>query len=102
MEKDQYGVWEIAVPPKAGGEVAIPHNSQIKVSFNGKMSKRNKYRIFPLDIPYLEPCSYRAYPGMDQVRHTRSPQVAHIRSTLLEPTQGGTLRVQAQTSVNSQ
>ena len=30
MTKDQYGVWEIQVPPK-NGVCAIPHDSKIKV-----------------------------------------------------------------------
>ena len=32
MKKDQYGVWEIVIPPKADGSAAIPHDSKIKVS----------------------------------------------------------------------
>jgi len=31
MSKNQYGVFEIVVPPKADGQAAIPHNSKIKV-----------------------------------------------------------------------
>ena len=30
MTKNEYGVWEITVPPK-NGECAIPHDSKIKV-----------------------------------------------------------------------
>lgn len=32
MSKNQYGIWEIALPPKAPGEPAIPHESKVKVS----------------------------------------------------------------------
>lgn len=32
MVKDQYGVWEITIPPTATGECAIPHDSKVKVS----------------------------------------------------------------------
>lgn len=32
MTKDNYGVWEIKIPPKASGEPAIPHDSKVKVS----------------------------------------------------------------------
>ncbi|EIN10541.1 glycoside hydrolase [Punctularia strigosozonata HHB-11173 SS5] len=32
MTKDQYGVWEIIVPPKAPGVCAIPHDSKVKIS----------------------------------------------------------------------
>jgi 1,4-alpha-glucan branching enzyme len=32
MTKDPYGVWEIIVPPDANGNVAIPHDSKIKIS----------------------------------------------------------------------
>jgi len=31
MKKDQYGVWEITLPPKSPGVCAIPHNSKLKV-----------------------------------------------------------------------
>lgn len=31
MDRDQYGVWVISVPPKSPGECAIPHDSKIKV-----------------------------------------------------------------------
>lgn len=31
MTRDQYGVWEIVVPPKEPGVCAIPHDSKIKV-----------------------------------------------------------------------
>lgn len=31
MKKDQYGVWEVTVPPTATGECAIPHDSKVKV-----------------------------------------------------------------------
>jgi len=32
MTKNQYGVWEITLPPKAPGEPAIPHDSKVKIS----------------------------------------------------------------------
>ncbi len=32
MTKDQFGVWEITVPPR-NGQPAIPHNSKVKVPF---------------------------------------------------------------------
>ncbi|PVF97241.1 putative branching enzyme [Serendipita vermifera] len=32
MTKDAYGVWEIIVPPDTYGNVAIPHDSKIKIS----------------------------------------------------------------------
>ncbi len=31
MQKDEYGVWEITVPPTASGECGIPHDSKLKV-----------------------------------------------------------------------
>jgi hypothetical protein len=31
MKKDQYGVWEIILPPKSPGVCAIPHDSMLKV-----------------------------------------------------------------------
>ena len=31
MKKDDFGVWEITVPPKGPGVCAIPHDSKIKV-----------------------------------------------------------------------
>jgi 1,4-alpha-glucan branching enzyme len=35
MKKDQYGVWEIRVPPVSPGVCAIPHDSKVKVHFGG-------------------------------------------------------------------
>ncbi|KAG8862277.1 alpha-1,4-glucan branching enzyme [Tulasnella sp. 330] len=32
MERDEFGVWSITVPPKSPGEPAIPHDSKIKAS----------------------------------------------------------------------
>ncbi|KAI0276321.1 glycoside hydrolase superfamily [Russula aff. rugulosa BPL654] len=32
MKKDQYGVWEITLPPKSPGVCAIPHDSMLKIS----------------------------------------------------------------------
>ena len=31
MKKDQYGVWEVIIPPNPDGTCAIPHDSKIKV-----------------------------------------------------------------------
>jgi len=31
MKKNEFGVFEITVPPTADGQAAIPHNSKIKV-----------------------------------------------------------------------
>lgn len=33
MKKDNYGVWEVIIPPNPDGTCAIPHDSKIKVSF---------------------------------------------------------------------
>ncbi|THH30686.1 hypothetical protein EUX98_g3499 [Antrodiella citrinella] len=32
MQKDDFGVWSITIPPTASGEVAIPHDSKVKIS----------------------------------------------------------------------
>ena len=32
MTKNEYGVWTLTVPPNSNGQLAIPHNSKIKVS----------------------------------------------------------------------
>lgn len=32
MKKNQYGVWEITVPPQSPGVCAIAHDSKLKVS----------------------------------------------------------------------
>lgn len=32
MKKNNFGIFEIKIPPTAKGEPAIPHNSKIKVS----------------------------------------------------------------------
>jgi 1,4-alpha-glucan branching enzyme len=32
MKKNEFGVFEITIPPLAGGKPAIPHNSKIKAS----------------------------------------------------------------------
>ena len=31
MTKNEFGIWEIIVPPTATGECAIPHDSKVKV-----------------------------------------------------------------------
>ena len=31
MTKNEYGVWEITIPPTPEGECAIPHDSKLKV-----------------------------------------------------------------------
>ncbi|ELQ43365.1 1,4-alpha-glucan-branching enzyme [Pyricularia oryzae Y34] len=43
MKKNEYGVFEITVPPTAAGEPAIPHNSKVKISLflpNGQLIDR--------------------------------------------------------------
>lgn len=32
MKKNEFGVWEVVVKASKNGELAIPHNSKIKVS----------------------------------------------------------------------
>lgn len=32
MTRNQYGIWEITLPPKAPGEPTIPHDSKLKVN----------------------------------------------------------------------
>jgi len=32
MKKDNYGVWEVTIPPNPDGTCAIPHDSKIKAS----------------------------------------------------------------------
>jgi len=32
MKKDNYGVWEVTIPPNPDGSCAIPHDSKIKAS----------------------------------------------------------------------
>lgn len=34
MKKNEFGVWEITLPPTSSGEPAIPHDSKLKVSRN--------------------------------------------------------------------
>jgi len=40
MEKDEYGVWSITVPPTADGKCAIPHDSKVKISLILPSSER--------------------------------------------------------------
>ncbi|KAH8094877.1 glycoside hydrolase [Cristinia sonorae] len=40
MQKDEYGVWSITVPPTATGEVAIPHDSKVKISMIAATGER--------------------------------------------------------------
>ncbi|KAN0126701.1 glycoside hydrolase [Russula decolorans] len=43
MKKNQYGVWEITLPPKSPGVCAIPHDSMLKISMilpNGERIER--------------------------------------------------------------
>ena len=56
MTKNQYGVWEITLPPKAPGEPAVVHDSKVKVSSTlGSVLDTNKCFV-GLDI--LDP-AYR-------------------------------------------
>ncbi|KAG5461603.1 MAG: glycoside hydrolase superfamily, partial [Olpidium bornovanus] len=40
MKRDQYGVWEVAVPNSSDGSPAIPHNSKIKISMTSPTGER--------------------------------------------------------------
>ncbi|KAI9307970.1 1,4-alpha-glucan-branching enzyme GBE1 [Cunninghamella echinulata] len=44
MKRDQYGVFEIVIPPTVDGKPAIPHNSKVKIS----MTLSNGDRIYRL------------------------------------------------------
>ena len=43
MKKDQYGVWEITIPPQ-DGQCAIPHDSKIKVGHSPSRGSRELVR----------------------------------------------------------
>ncbi|EIW82082.1 glycoside hydrolase family 13 protein [Coniophora puteana RWD-64-598 SS2] len=40
MTKNQYGVWEVVIPPKAPGVCAIEHNSKVKISLISPTNER--------------------------------------------------------------
>lgn len=35
MERNTFGVWELFLPDKADGSLAIPHNTKVKVDLSG-------------------------------------------------------------------
>lgn len=39
MKVNDFGVWEISIPPLPSGQCAIPHDSKIKVRVSYKGSK---------------------------------------------------------------
>ena len=53
MTKNQYGVWEITVPPTPTGECAIPHDSKIKVEFCMSVASTPLNAIADLHDPHL-------------------------------------------------
>lgn len=42
MKKNDFGVFEITLPPNPNGEAAIPHNSKIKVGYSDLIFMHNK------------------------------------------------------------
>jgi len=42
MKKNPYGTLELRIPPNAQGEVAIKHDSKIKVSLNQSRARREE------------------------------------------------------------
>jgi len=79
MKKDNFGVWEITVPPK-DGQPAIPHNSKIKVSFT--VDGGHRIERLPAWIRY----AVLHFAGLtSQAGHAGPLGLAHLRRRLLEP-----------------
>ncbi len=53
MTKNQFGVFELTIPPTADGKPAIPHNSKIKVS----PTPSPQHSQPPLLTPFRSPSS---------------------------------------------
>ncbi|KAF9247406.1 glycoside hydrolase family 13 protein [Melanogaster broomeanus] len=87
MTKNQFGVWEITVPPKAPGEPAIPHDSKLKISMilpGGTRIERLPAWIHRVtqDLTYSSTYESRFWnpPAAEryQFKHPRPPQPQHM------------------------
>ncbi|KAI9574760.1 glycoside hydrolase family 13 protein, partial [Boletus coccyginus] len=88
MTKNQYGVWEIALPPKGPGEPAIPHDSKVKISMilpNGTRIERLPawIRRVTQDLTYSPTYESRFWnpPTAEryQFKHPRPPRPQSVR-----------------------
>ncbi|KAG6878581.1 alpha-1,4-glucan branching enzyme [Termitomyces sp. T159_Od127] len=88
MKKDDFGVWEITVPPLSPGVCAIPHDSKIKISMiipPGKRIERlptwirrvtQDLNVSPVyDARFWNPSESERY----KFRHSRAPKPTNIR-----------------------
>jgi hypothetical protein len=77
MKKDQYGVWEITLPPKSPGVCAIPHDSMLKVRHIHTLA--HKAATMSLDLhDYTERIADRTPSCLDQASHSEPRGLAHL------------------------
>jgi len=50
MKKDDFGIWEITLPPKSNGVCAIPHDSKLKVRIVTPSAQEIQVMVNILDI----------------------------------------------------
>ncbi|KNZ77177.1 1,4-alpha-glucan-branching enzyme [Termitomyces sp. J132] len=88
MKKDEFGVWEITIPPVSPGVCAIPHDSKIKISMiipSGKRIERlpawirrvtQDLGVSPVyDARFWNPPESEIY----KFKHSRLPKATNVR-----------------------
>jgi len=94
MTKNQYGVWEIVLPPKGPGEPAIPHDSKVKVSSTLSSVIDTDKRFAELDIYDLAQWySNRKIACLDTPGHPRLNILSNVRVSVLESACSGMLPI---------
>jgi 1,4-alpha-glucan branching enzyme len=58
MKRDQFGVWEITLPP-VNGQPAILHNTKIKVECKPFLDSLHRHLTFPRQISMTTPSGER-------------------------------------------
>jgi hypothetical protein len=77
MTKNQYGVWEISLPPKSPGVCAIPHDSMIKVRHITTLA--HKAPTMSSDLhDYTERRADRTPSCLDQASHSEPRGLARV------------------------
>lgn len=77
MKKDQYGVWEITIPPKSPGVCAIPHDSMLKVRHIHSLT----YKAATMSLDLHDSTEWRAdrTPScLDQASHSEPCGLARL------------------------
>lgn len=85
MKKNEFGVWEITVPPTETGECAIPHDSKLKVRPTRLFAAiLFLTAITDLHDPALRDAR-RAHSCVDHQSDAGSVRVPGLRRAVLEP-----------------